>query len=159
MKKLLKRINFIDCLLLIIFAAALFFLRDFAAPAVSPKSSGDVLISYTVELFRREDVFINNVKTGEKLYDVERGYEIGVITDVYALPYYEDSPDFENGVIEYAPVEGLSNIYAVAQARAQITDYATNIGQYQLMVGKEAFVRTKSFSAGAYIVKVERLER
>ena len=157
MKTFIKNINVLDCLFFVLLIAGLFFLRGFSAPTAAAPSSGDAMIRYTVEIYKREDGFENNVKVGEKLYDVEKGYEIGVITDVYALPYLEDSPDFEKGVFVRSPVIGLSHIYVVAESAAQISESATNIGQYQIAVGKEAFIKSRSFAAGGYTVIIERL--
>jgi len=151
------KVGVIDIFFIIVIIAGLFFLRDFAAPQSVTAAPEDVKIKYVVELYRKDVNFIDNVAVGERLYDIERGYEIGVITGVYDAPFLEDSPDFENKTYKRAPVEGLSYVYVEVEAVARITEMATNIGQYQVMVGKEAFIRSRSFSSGGYVVILERL--
>ncbi|MDR1689554.1 MAG: DUF4330 domain-containing protein [Clostridiales bacterium] len=150
------KVSIADLFFIAAIIAALFFLREFAAPQ-TVKADDSVKINYTVELYRKDRDYINNVVVGEKLTDIEKGYEIGTIVDVYAEPYLEDSADFEAKTYKRAEVAGISNIYVVVEANAQISANATNIGQYQVMVGKEAFVQSKSFASGAFIVGIERM--
>lgn len=155
--RILGKVSIVDILLVVLLVAGLFVLQEFAAPRSVNAGPNDVKIEYTVELYRKDRGFSENVQIGEILYDSEKGYEIGTIVDVYEIPYREDSPDFENKVFKRADVEGISNVYVVVEAMAQITDASTNVGQYQVMVGKEAFVKSRSFAAGGYFVKIERL--
>jgi len=155
--RILGKISIIDILFLAVFVAGLFFLREFSAPQTVTAAPGDAKIRYTVELYRRDPDYVNNVRVGETLYDVERGFEIGKIVDAFDAPFLEDSPDFESRVYKRAEVDGLRYVYVVVEADAKITESATNIGQYQVMVGKEAFIRTKGFSAGGFIVIIEVL--
>lgn len=155
--RIFGKISIMDILLTALVIVVMFALNEFAAPQSVKAGPNDTKIRYTVELYRKDRDFSKNVKIGEILYDSEKGYEIGKIADVYELPYREDSPDFENKVYKRAEVDGISNVYVVVEATAQITDVSTNVGQYQVMVGKEAFVKSKSFAAGGYIVIIERL--
>ncbi len=66
----------------------------------------------------------------------EKGYEIGTIVDVYALPYKEDAPDEANNIFRRAVVEGFEFTYIVVEAPITRDDYATYVGQYDIAVNK-----------------------
>ena len=150
-----RKITVIDIILLCVVLASIYALYLLSAPEAA--APGDTRIHYTVELFRYKTGFAENVVIGEELYDIERGYHIGTIISKYEEPYLEDAPDIEAGRFKRAEVEGLVNVYVVVEAYANITENATNIGQYQVMVGKEAFVKSASFAGSGYIAKIERV--
>ena len=128
----------------------------FSAPQSASAKQGDVPITYTVEVQRRKPDFKENIKVGVPVEDSQRGYAIGTITGFYAEPYLEDTPDYANNVILRAPVDGLDTVYIQIKAMAQITDYTTTVGPFEVLVGKDIYIRTKDFAAGGYIVRVER---
>jgi len=128
----------------------------FSAPRNVSAKPGDVTIKYTVEVQRRKPSFKDKIKVGTDVEDSIRGYVIGKITNVYSEPYLEDTPDYANNIIRRAPVDGLDTIYIEIEAKAQITDYTTLIGAYEVLVGKDVYIKTKDFAAGGYIVRIER---
>lgn len=127
----------------------------FSAPQSVSAKPGDTQVQYTIELYKKEPSFKDKVKVGTKIYDSLKGYEIGTIIDVYTEPYKEDVSDYDRGILTRAEVEGLDYVYVVVQANAQITDQATLIGQYEIMVGKDVFVKSRDFAAGGFIVVID----
>ena len=153
--------GFINPVDVVIAAGAVIFISwavlVFSAPQTVTAKPGDVIIRYTVELTEKEAGFHKKINAGAALYDSVKGYAIGTITEVYALPYREDAPDEENGIFRRAPVDGLEFVYIVAEASAQITDAAVTVGQYDIFVNKEVFVKSKTFAGPGYIIAVERI--
>ncbi|MDR3090618.1 MAG: DUF4330 domain-containing protein [Clostridiales bacterium] len=152
------KVSLMDIIFIIMALAAIVLLRRFAAPKTA-EAAGGVPIRYTVELNRREEGYGKNIKVGETLYDSEKGYEIGKITDVYEKPFWDSVPDVSGKVYRKAYAEGLVNVYVVAEAQAQISERSTSVGQYDLLIGKTIFVKSPSFSAGGYVVEIDRTER
>lgn len=144
-------------LLLVLFALFVLIALRFSAPQSVSAKPGDTKIRYTVELNKKLPGFEEQIKMGTALYDTEKGYQIGQIVDVRVETYMEDANDFDRDVIIRTPIEGLNYVYVVAEADAQITDGATLIGQYDMMVGKEVFVRSKDFASSGFVIKIERL--
>lgn len=130
----------------------------FSAPTSASTRESDVKITYTIELSKREAGFHSRVRTGTIVYDTLRGYAIGTVVDVYALPFREDAPDEENNIFRRTPVGGYEFTYVVVEAHAQVSDQATAVGQYEILVNKEVFVTSKTFAGQGYITSLERAD-
>ena len=156
--RLFGAVSIIDIVIIAALIVFAFLARRFSAPQSAAARPGDVTIRYTVEMQRRNPDFKDKVKIGANASDALRGYEIGTITDAYSEPYLEDSPDFGNNVIKRAPVSGLETEYIEIEAKAQVTEYTTLIGSFEVLVGKEVFIKTRDFAAGGYVVRLIREE-
>lgn len=154
--RLFGKVSVIDIVIVIALILFAILARRFSAPQSAAAKPGDVTIRYTVEIQRRTPDFKDMIIVGGSVADSQRGYEIGTITNVYAQPYLEDVPDFDNNKIMRAPVDGLETVYIEIEAKAQVTDYTTMIGSYEVLVGKEVYIRTKDFAAGGYIVSLRK---
>ena len=156
--RLFGLINPVD---VIIAAAAVTFLSwaflVFSEPTSVDARASDVKVRYTVELAERESGAYLRVVTGTAVFDSLRGFAIGTVVDAYALPYREDAPDLENKLIRRAPVDGMEFTYVVIEATATITDYATSIGNYDVLVNTEVFIYSKFFAGYGYVTSLERL--
>ncbi len=154
--RLFGKISIVDIglvLLLVAFASAAVI---FSTPQAASAKTSDEKITYVIELYKRKDGFINNVHVGDELFDSVRGVYIGEITDVSESPYMEDVPDFEADVFRRKPIDGWKYVYMTVKADAKISDSTTQVGQYDVLVGRDVYVKTKSFMAGGFIVKIER---
>ncbi|MDR1914764.1 MAG: DUF4330 domain-containing protein [Clostridiales bacterium] len=154
--RLFGRISIIDIVLFILLVVFVFSARRFSAPQSVAAAPGDVAIRYTLELQRKLPDYINKIQTDTDIYDNLRGYYIGRIVDVYDEPYLEDVPDHDNEIIRRVPVDGLRTVYVVVEAAAQITEQTTTVGSYEILVGKDVFVRSKDFASSGFVVIVER---
>ncbi|MCL2853034.1 MAG: DUF4330 domain-containing protein [Defluviitaleaceae bacterium] len=156
--RLFGKLSVMDILMVTAVAALAYVGVQFSAPVSVEASPSDTTIIYTVELTNKRSEFINNVIVGEPLFDSIRGFEIGRIISVDSRPFYADAPDFENNVIRRGEVEGFSFIYIEVEAQAQITERATSVGNFDVMVGMEVFVRTRDFASAGFVVTLERVE-
>ncbi|GHU59710.1 hypothetical protein AGMMS49975_27590 [Clostridia bacterium] len=147
------KISIIDILFALLVVAGFVFLRGFAAPTKAVAGTGTP-INYTVELQRKDTGFSDMIKTGETLFDSEKGYEIGTITEVTQEPFRTDVPDVANKIFRSAPADELWNVYVTVEANANSTERETAVGQYMVMVGKEVFVKSRSFASNGFVVKL-----
>ena len=146
---------------LFLVAAAVFFMMaalKFSAPETVSAKPGDIVIRCTIELKEKQVGFHKKVEMGVTLYDNVKGYIVGKIIDVYALPYREPAFDEDTGIIRSAPIDGLESVYIVVETTAQISETTTSIGQYDIAVGKEVFVKTKRFAGKGFVTDITRME-
>jgi len=149
-------VSIIDIVIVIALVVFILAALRFSAPQSAAAKAGDVTIRYTVEIMRRTPDFKNQIKVGENVVDSQRGYQIGTITNVTSQPYLEDVQDFDNNTVVRAPVDGLETVYVEIEAKAQVTDYTTMIGSFEVLVGKEIYIKAKDFAAGGYVVGMVR---
>lgn len=154
--RIFGKVSIMDIIFVIAAIIALFLLKQFSAPQKVNAGPNDVKINYTIELYSKPTGFSDNIIVGETLYESAKGYIIGEVTNVYELPYIEDTPDMLSGRIRSAEVEGLSNVYIEVETLAQVSDNSINTGQYEIRVGSSIFVKSKSFASTGFIVKVWR---
>ena len=144
--------------IIIILIVSVFIAIRFSAPlsiVTNAAKSEGVTIRYTVELQRKNPDFKKNIKVGVKVKN-SGGNEIGTITNVYSEPYLEDAPDYDNNIIRRSPIDGFETVYIEIEANAQVTDYTTLIGSYEVLIGKQAYISTIDFEAVGYIVGLNR---
>ena len=156
--RLFGKISIMDILLVAAVAAIAYVGVQFSAPVSVEASPSDTPIRYVVELTNKRDDFVNNVHVGETLFDSIRGFEIGTVVGVTYRPFYADAPDFENNIIRKGEVDGFVFIYVEVEANAQVSDRATSVGNFDVMVGMEVFVRTRDFASRGFVVELERLQ-
>ena len=154
--RLFGAVSVIDVLIVIALVIFVWLALRFSAPQSAAAKPGDITIRYTVEIQRRNPGFADMIKAGDSVTDSQRGYQIGTVTNVYAQSYLEDSPDYAGGAIRRATVDGLQTVYIQIEAKAQVTDYTTLIGSFEVLVGKEIYIKTKNFAAGGYVVALDR---
>ena len=156
--RLFGKISIMDILLVAAIAVIAYAGVQFSAPVSVEASITDTPIRYVVELTNKRSDFINNVHVGETLFDSVRGFEIGRVVGVTYRPFYADAFDFENNIIRKAEVEGFIFIYVEVEAMAQVSDRATSVGHFDVMVGMEMFVRTRDFASRGFVVELERMQ-
>ena len=147
-------INPIDLLLVVMITAIVYVGYLFAAPQQSA-AEGGTLVRFTIELPARPSGFYSTIVPGPMVLDSVRGLNIGNVVYAYSLPFLEDVQDEANNIIRRSPVEGLEFTYIVVEARANVSDYATEIGQYIVRVNQEIAARSRDFAGLGFITNVE----
>ena len=156
--RLFGKVSLVDIGFIALLAAFLWMASWLSAPQAVSAQPGGVPIRLTAEISRRELDFLEHVHIGDTVFDVQRGFPIGTIVDVYTAPYRDEVPDLENGVIRRTIVKGMHYVYIVMEASATVTDSATAVGQFEVMVGRQVFIRTRGFAGAAIFVSLEHLE-
>jgi len=162
MKKI-RIIHAADIVIILLLAAIIYAAVLFAAPREVSAFAGDVTIRYTVELggrleegvlrFVREG-FHENIVVGEPVFDSIQGRHIGVVSAVYAMPFYTAVFNEELNIVQQVPVAGLETVRIVIEAGANISPYETLIGTFPVSVGREAYIRSKYFAGAGYIIQM-----
>jgi hypothetical protein len=142
----------------IIFCVAIFIVMVFIAINKKGVMADVKNISFVIELARRDEGFSSNVVQGEVVFDTERGSELGKVIGVTEVPYEIEAEDKINERYLSTQVPGYSYVYVEIEARANITDGRTTVGDYEIMVGKESHIRSKGFAGGGHIVKIKVLD-
>ena len=150
--KLFGKISVIDIGLIILLGAVVFFAMRFAAPQNAAVKPGDKKITYVVEVYKKDEGFADKIITGSKLHDSLKGYEIGVITGFSREGYREETDDEAAGIIRFPVIDDLYYYYITVEAQAQVTEKTTMVGQYEVLVGKEVFVKSRGFASTGFIV-------
>ena len=89
-------------------------------------------------------------------YDSLKNYNIGTLKEYKIEPNEILVPDLENGVMEVNQREDRVDVTLTIEADANTSDKLITIGDYDVKVGKEAFVRGKGYAMSGYIVSIER---
>ncbi|MDR1642353.1 MAG: DUF4330 domain-containing protein [Clostridiales bacterium] len=151
-------VSIVDILLVCLFAVFIALAIQFSAPQSVAAKAGDVSLEYMIELQKKLPGFADSITIGADLYDSQKGYHIGTIKSVLETDYLEDLPDHNGNIIRRGKIPGFHTIYITVEATAQVTDMATSVGAFDIMVGKEIYVKNKDFASSCYIVKTERGE-
>jgi xanthosine utilization system XapX-like protein len=152
---LFGRISLIDIIFFGLLVGLLFVLLRLSQPRVAAAKPTDSNIRYTVELQKKPPGFANKIVVGSDIYDSVKGFYIGKIIGVNATPYLEDVPDLKNQMIRRVPVQNLESVYIEVETAATVTDQTTLVGSYEILVGKEIFVRTRDIAGAGFVVALE----
>ena len=147
-------INPIDVLLVAAVVALVWAAYVFSAPQ-TVAADGGRLVRFTIELPARPEGFHATIEAGPIVWDSVRSLHIGNVVYAYGLPFLDDVPDEAHGVVRRSPVEGLEFTYIVVEAWADVSDYATEIGQYIVRVNQEIAARSRDFAGLGFITAVE----
>ena len=148
------RIGILDMFIILLVVVGIFAAVKLSVP-VSAAGVADDNMTFVVELQKKEVYFLNHVKKGEILYENLKGAYLGEVIDVEILPYTTVSPDVVAKMQREKPVDGLYNIYITVSANASSAAGVTVINGYEVAVGKEMFIRTKSIASVGYCVEVD----
>ena len=157
MYRLFGFINPFD-VLIVAGVAALILGFSLFAPPQHVLADGRVQVRFEIEIPDMAQGFYREVILGTMVIDAMRGFGIGTIVDVHSSPFLLEVPDENYNIIRQAPVEGREVTHVVLEARANMTDYALEIGPFHLRTGMVILVRNFSFAAEGVVGKVEFVE-
>ena len=147
-------INPFDVFIVIAIVMIVWLLNLMAAPQ-HVLADGSVLVRYTLEIHNKPEGFFANVEIGTIVVDGVRGFGIGTVVDAFGTPFLVDAPDENYNIIRRAAVEGREITHVVIEAWADITDYAIQIGPFQLRTGQEIAARNISFAGMVFVGLIE----
>jgi len=147
-------INPVDVILIVALVALVWVAYLFSMPR-EINASGGQQIRFTLELGDRPAGFFQQIEAGSAVFDGVGGAYIGRVVYAYGLPFLQDVPDEANNIIRRTPVAGREFTYIVVEAWANITDYATEIGNFEARVNLNMYARSRNFAGGGFIVRLE----
>jgi len=150
-------INPIDVLLVTI-AVLLIWGAYILAQPQTVAAEGGRQIRFTFELAERPEGFHQGIEVGSPAFYGSQNWLVGTVVEVYSLPFLQDAPDHVAGVFRRVPVAGLEFTYIVIEAWADISDYATNIGNFWVAVNRAVGLRSRDFGGIGLITNIEWVE-
>lgn len=140
MNKRKIRFNFIDLLLLLVIAAAVFVLlyvfvlSDRSAPA---DVDSTVSVEYVVEIANIDERFADAVKRGQPVEDAIKRRIIGKVVGAEAKDYEKIVFDYDTGEEVLAASEGRITLYVTVEADVTETDSAFTANGVAIRVGEQ----------------------
>lgn len=155
----IKKLNVLDIIIIaVVFVACIFGYAyiNKEEDVVAPK--GTTKIVYQV---RTSDTFpdtFDMIEEGTTLYDSLKNYNIGKVTKKEILPVEKHDVDMRSGkfVKSNLPMEETIDILLTVEADAYMTEQNIMVGDYEVKVGNQAFVKGKGYAGIGYIVSIER---
>lgn len=151
-----KRINILDIIIALVVIVACVFGYLFINKQDVTVTQNTNKIVYSVKATSCLPAVENYLEEGMTVYDSLKNYNIGNLLEYKVEPNEVFVPDYENGTMKSNIVEEKVDVTLKIEANADITDKLISVGEYDIKVGKEAFVRGKGFAVSGYIVSIER---
>ncbi len=141
-------LNFIDFILIavmIISIGTLIFIFT-SRNVVKSNGSQSTLIEYTLQFDPMREEFKNLVMVGDKVFDSEKLYAIGEVTDVsYSTAYYKGT-DKATGAVKLSEYPGMISMTVTIRANASVAESGYSISEYGIAIGKAMDVRMPNFT-------------
>lgn len=152
--KVFGRISIVDIFIMICLIGLIVFLYLFSVP--KDGNSGSDIRQYVIEISKIDEGLSSKLQPGDEIFDSLKGTSIGTVVSVEEEPYKMPTDDIKDREYVTGDVDGLTNCYITVEAAMTESDNATTVGDFQVMVGSEVFVKTKNFAGNGYIVGLER---
>lgn len=96
------------------------------------------------------------ITEGSMIYDSIKNYNIGKVIKCEIEPTGVYVPDLERGIVVENFKDDKVDVTLTIEADAVQSDSQIAIGNYEIKVGQEAFVRGKGYAMAGYVVAIER---
>lgn len=155
--KLFGKINILDIVLLILFAAAVIF----AAKALLPRffsnesSAADTEAVYTIEVTKETEDYFENIKPGDKVFGENTDDEIGTVVSCTASPAVYIVEDKENAEYREVTVEGRYDGLVKIKSPVTVKYPDITAGTNSIKIGVLTNLRTENSLIRGYIVAME----
>lgn len=151
-----KGINILDVIIiLIVFVAGII--------GYSLMNNGNVVetndtnkVIYNVKVTNCLPQIEQYIENGSDLYDSLKNYHIGRLLEYKVEQTEVLVPDVYNGTVKQNFRDDRIDIMLTIEANATETERLISVGDYELKVGQEAYIKGKGFAFSGYIVSIER---
>jgi len=150
-------INPIDVLLVGLVLVVIWGAMQLAQPQVV-EAEGGQRIRYTFELAGRPAGFHEEIEIGLNVFCGVQNWHIGTIVDVLYAPMTADASDESAGIVRHVQVPELEFTIIIIEAWAEITDYATNVGNFWVAANRQVGIRSRDFGGIGFITNIEWVE-
>ena len=144
--KIFGILNIIDvCIILIVIVLGIGAFYKFNVLDKTSASSPMQPVTYTVRVNKIRNFVLDNVETGDTIFDQSSGNAIGKIVEVESEQAYEyvNMPD---GTYIEAPVENRINVIFTIEADAVVNDSGCYVNRtFELLKGSQSVYMTKYF--------------
>ncbi len=145
----------LDVIIVVVLIIALAFAFSYVSNADAASSTGQRDITYSAYIVKQSEGFGENIEPGMNVYDSLKGSKIGNIVSYERIPYATLNPNQITGEVVKSEVEGFYDYIITIETSATVSDGATAIGNYEIAVGKEVFVKCKNFASSSFCVALD----
>lgn len=156
MEKRKTRFGVIDIFIIII---AILLVTAFAYYATGSLSSGgnDATIRYTVAIEGFTEEFVDLIKVGDNVRNIDRACEAGTVVAVSpAEPHISYNENKEDGTYVAAEVPDMYRCEVVIESPYTNTGSGYYIDQVEIRTGKKISLKTPGFAFNGIIMDIER---
>lgn len=139
-------------ILLLISVTVIFFIFS-----EEPQEETLVPVRFIIELYDKPDGFANNININLPLFESIRDTEIGVIKEVFSLPFLVDVINTSDRIINRLEVYGREFTYIVIEGMASVNNFQTTVNNIPIRVNSRIYVFSKDFASAATVVSIRFL--
>lgn len=153
-------LNFIDFILIavIIIAAGMLIFIFTSRDVVNTSGGQSAAVEYTVRIDPMNEEFKSLVKVGDKVFDADKLYAIGEVTDIsYSTAYYKGT-DKATGAIKLSEYPGMVSMTITVRVNASVSDGGFSVSDYSIAVGREMNIRTPNFTGTGVCMTAAKAE-
>lgn len=150
--RLFGKIGILDIIIVVLVIAGLAAAFSYAANMDASAAPGQKTIEYGVYLSKKDADFEDKLIIGMNVYDSLKGGKIGTLVSYEKEPYSTLQPNTTTGEIIKSQVDGLYNYIVVIASPADISESTVAVGSYEVAVGKEMFIKSKTFASPGFCV-------
>ena len=152
----IKKINVLDIFIVLVVIVACIVGYSFIKKEDATTISNTQKVVYKIRTNESLENIYDMIEENTTIYDSLKNYNIGTIV----AKEYEQSIKYGVNQAEKKMIpsilEDKIDVILTIEANATITDRTISIGDYQLKVGNEAYIRGKGYAAAGYIISIER---
>lgn len=113
---------------------------------------GGTEVTFSVELQRVPADFTSGIQPGDKVYDSQKGGYLGEVVSAEITPYTILTYSQNDHTYHDFTVEEQYTAIITVKGNAEVTDRSTSIGGVTVAVGKEMYLKSKSFAGSGYCI-------
>lgn len=151
-----KRINILDIIITLIVIVGCIIGYSFMNNNEVAVTQNTNKVVYSVMATSCLPAIEEHIEEGIPVYDSLKNYHIGTVLEYEVKPSEVVVPDLENGTAKLNVVEDMVDVTLKIEANADVSEKLITVGEYDLKIGKEAFIRGKGFAMSGYIISIER---
>ena len=154
------KLNLFDGIVILValaVAAVLLYMQMKPAPTDESGAPASATMQYTVRLLETIPGTGDLVKPGDKLRDVVKNYDLGVVVSSRVMPATDSIIDEDTNSYVTAEIPGREDVEIIIEANATYGDESVLVGSgYAVRVGDEIFVRGPGYLGSGEVWAIER---
>lgn len=156
-KKVSKKINFFDLIILVIVIIAIIFVSIMYYSKDKKVVNSSTKMTYVLELVNNPLGFSELIKVGDSLNDSIKNFSMGKVIKVEKTPQKTILNDLVNNIIVESDIPDKERV--VLTVEADVVDNGMDLlieNSYDIRVGKDIYVKGNGYSGVGYILEIKR---
>lgn len=156
-KKVSKKINFFDLIILVIVILAIIFVSILYYSKDKKVVDNSNKMTYVLELVNNPLGFSELIKVGDSLTDSIKNFSMGKVIKVEKTPQKTILNDLVNNIIVESDIPDKERV--VLTVEADVVDDGMDLlieNSYDIRVGKDIYVKGNGYAGVGYILEIKR---